>query len=243
MSPTGDYEGEMSRLTDAEIDVVIDGSAPRPALEDLTEFLSSTKLVVRRPIDASVEREHLSAIHEAAREPAPTTVIRRPAARPKRRALKVAAGALAFVLATGGLAAAHVLPAPAQDAIASVARNVGIHLPSSDDHPGHATGRNHPKKPKLDTKPGDSVADHDEGAGNDDRTPKPSPKTTKVKGEPGDNRSENARGNPGNPSNSNGAGKSEEAPRNDDVKTDRPPSDNNGHTKPDPKPLNGNDHL
>jgi hypothetical protein len=45
---------------------------------------------------------------------------------------RVAALGLAAALTlTGGLAAAGVLPAPAQDAIANVAGHVGLHLPSS----------------------------------------------------------------------------------------------------------------
>jgi len=66
----------------------------------------------------------------------------RPAVHARSFRLKVA-GAIAgaLVVASGGLAFAGALPAPAQDAVSTALSHVGISIPSSSDHPD---GSGHP---------------------------------------------------------------------------------------------------
>jgi hypothetical protein len=72
-------------------------------------------------------------------EPEPGIILLRPSQPKHRRALtprRVAALGLAAALTlTGGLAAADVLPDPAQDAVASVAGHLGLDFPHSSDVP------------------------------------------------------------------------------------------------------------
>jgi hypothetical protein len=72
-------------------------------------------------------------------EPEPGIILLRPTQPKHRRVLtprRVAALGLAAALTlTGGLAAADVLPDPAQDAVASVAGHLGLDLPDSSDVP------------------------------------------------------------------------------------------------------------
>jgi hypothetical protein len=72
-------------------------------------------------------------------DPAPGIILQRPT-QPKRRRMftprRVAALGLAAALTlTGGLAAADVLPDPAQDAVANVAGHLGLDFPHSSDVP------------------------------------------------------------------------------------------------------------
>lgn len=72
-------------------------------------------------------------------EPEPGTILLRPTQPKHRRVLtprRVAALGLAAALTlTGGLAAADVLPDPAQDAVANVAEHLGLDFPHSSDVP------------------------------------------------------------------------------------------------------------
>jgi hypothetical protein len=58
---------------------------------------------------------------------------------------KIAGVAIAAAAATGGLAAAGVLPAPAQQVVSHAASTVGIHVPShassTSEEPGHSSSR------------------------------------------------------------------------------------------------------
>jgi hypothetical protein len=74
-------------------------------------------------------------------EPAPGIILQRPTQPKHRRVLtprRVAALGLAAALTlTGGLAAADVLPDPAQDAVANVAGHLGLDFPHSSDVSDH----------------------------------------------------------------------------------------------------------
>jgi hypothetical protein len=74
-------------------------------------------------------------------EPAPGIILQRPTQPKHRRVLtprRVAALGLAAALTlTGGLAAADVLPDPAQDAVANVAGHLGLDFPHSADVSDH----------------------------------------------------------------------------------------------------------
>ena len=159
------------RLSHQDVDRLLAGKAPSGADrldEDLAAFTRDVRAAFVRPPSLDVERRHLAAAVEASRL---TTDKGEPAVRPaskaqgpesqasglpkwRRRsvlsslfaslAAKIAGVAVAAVAATGGLAAAGALPAPAQQAIASAASSVGFSLPSPGDGSpatqGQATG-------------------------------------------------------------------------------------------------------
>ncbi|MCI0343926.1 MAG: hypothetical protein L0221_00595, partial [Chloroflexi bacterium] len=150
-------------FTPDEAEALLGGRAfERDDLFELRDFVWTAKTVRKHP-SVRAERRHLVAIAEALQletfsEPAP-----RPRSNTMARLIlrsktfKAFAGAVAAVVAMGGLAAAQTLPAPAQDAMAEVAARVGIDLPHSTDAPTDA-----PTDAKVKTgadHDGDGVAD------------------------------------------------------------------------------------
>jgi len=152
MSDPGDYGSEMgnlNELSDRDIDGLFAGRTPR-ADEDLTELttlIEGVRVTCIQSLDPEMEQRHLSAIVKAAHltsTGARTTGAPAPNRSARRKSMlgallaplwaKIAVAALSAVAATSGLAAANVLPAPAQEAVANVAERLfGIDLPSEDD--------------------------------------------------------------------------------------------------------------
>ena len=120
-------------------------------LAALATFMRAAETMRTERPDAATEQRHLAAIATAtARLRADT-----PAASEagpsmlgvlRSRWFKAAAIGVAAVLTTGGLAAARMLPAPAQNAVAAVAQAIGIDLPDADDDPasGHRSTQDDP---------------------------------------------------------------------------------------------------
>jgi hypothetical protein len=157
MSLPDGNEGEMNvfrRLGDLEIEELLSGSAHADGegLDDLNALLGELRAAgsLESVADTLVDR-HVALAAEAARMSAgalPTVGQPHrpvPRLRVRRRKLvlgtllssivgKVVVGSVALAAATGGAAAAGVLPDPAQQAIADVASHIGIDLPSPADH-------------------------------------------------------------------------------------------------------------
>lgn len=149
MTGPGDYGSEMERfqgLSDREAESLLAGRAPASGgdLSDLAVLIEGVKAATVRPLDREVEERHLAAIKEALHlEGSRDSAIQGKRRATRRRSMiagllaplwaKIAVAAGAAVLATGGLAAADVLPQPAQDAVASAAERIGLELPSSED--------------------------------------------------------------------------------------------------------------
>lgn len=138
MSGGGDDTGEMTAdriFDDEQAEAFLGGRGPQDDV--LAAFFRTAKATAAQTPDEATQSLHLAAIAAAASQ------LERSAPRSrsrdmigtifKRRSTKIAAGAIAVVFATGGLAAADVLPDPAQDAVASIASNVGIDLPDSHE--------------------------------------------------------------------------------------------------------------
>jgi hypothetical protein len=144
----GDHPFEMGsirKFTRKQAEDLLAGrmAADQEGLRELAGFLRATKAVAYASPSAATEQRHLAAIAEAAAlaehgvdgrfaPPRRSNVMVATILRSKL--FKATAGAVAAVLATGGLAAANTLPGPAQDAVAFVAGTVGIDLPHADDH-------------------------------------------------------------------------------------------------------------
>ncbi|MEZ5144053.1 MAG: hypothetical protein R2726_16265 [Acidimicrobiales bacterium] len=95
--------------------------------EDLTpELLDDLRVAFVRAPAPDVEAVHLAAMRAAA-----TSRI----VRLRRRLLAPAIAGSAVLFGTAGLAAAGALPAPAQNAVASIVSPFGIELPRKDDPP------------------------------------------------------------------------------------------------------------
>ena len=141
MTGPGDDTGEMTpdRIFDDEQAESLLGGRPTADPHDdvLAAFFRTAKATAAQAPDEATQTLHLAAIAEAAshiERSAPRSRSRNMVSTIfKRRSAKIAAGAIAVVFATGGLAAADVLPEPAQDAVASIASNVGIDLPDSHE--------------------------------------------------------------------------------------------------------------
>ncbi len=73
-----------------------------------------------------------SRLPERTRDPVLTYIPRRGRRRGLTRRRLAVLGLAAVLMLTGGLAAAGVLPAPVQDAIANVAGHLGLHVPPAD---------------------------------------------------------------------------------------------------------------
>ena len=106
-------------------------------LAALATFMRGAETLRAEGPDAATEARHLAAIaQETARVRAsvPAASEQRPSVLGvlRSRWFKGTAIGLAAVLTTGGLAAARVLPAPAQNAIAAVAEAIGLDLPRAD---------------------------------------------------------------------------------------------------------------
>ena len=153
-------------LSDQDLDRLLAGKAPNggdPVDRELAAFVRDVRAAFLAEPAAETERRHLAAALEVSRLTAdkgdpgvrPASKAHRPGRRasglPKwrRRTVlsslfaslfaKIAAVAIAAAAATGGLAAAGALPAPAQQAISHAASTVGIHVPSPD-HTSPASG-------------------------------------------------------------------------------------------------------
>jgi len=143
----GDYAGEMDNrtpnFTPDEAEQLLRGRAlERDDLFELRDFVRTAAAATRTQPSVGAERRHLAAIAEATRlEP-----LSAPAPRSRSNVMvgsilrsktfKALAGAVAAVVAMGGLAAAQTLPGPAQDAMAEVAERVGIDLPHANEKRG-----------------------------------------------------------------------------------------------------------
>ena len=137
----GDYADEMQRdpITSDEADHLLSGRSARDDLSDVVSFVRSASALRNARPDAATQARHLAAMSEA------THLDPEPGYAPRSRSsvmvgsilrtkiFKVLAGAVAGVVAMGGLAAAHTLPAPAQDVVSAVAELIGIDLPRSNE--------------------------------------------------------------------------------------------------------------
>jgi hypothetical protein len=125
---------------DAEIEALLAGRKPadRPDLDDLVEFIRTAKAVSHQAPSPDVERRHLSAIVAATAE-APIELSRRRNMKSliASRWTKIAAATVIAFGTTSGLAAANVLPAAAQNALAAAAEKVGFDLPRSSEKAHH----------------------------------------------------------------------------------------------------------
>jgi hypothetical protein len=160
LSGRGGDSGEMEdpwSLSDADLDRLLAGKAPRPGTAfdpELAAFVQDLRAALTTPPPADVAARHIAAATEISRL---ATEQGDPAVRPaskahgpegqasglpkwRRRSVlssvfasltaKIAGVTIAAMAATGGLAAAGALPAPAQAAVASAAASVGITLPA-----------------------------------------------------------------------------------------------------------------
>lgn len=168
MSEYGAYQDEMDRfpsVSERELDRLLAGKAPAGdgELEELDAFIRGLRAAYLAAPAPEVEERHVAAIVKAARLiPDKGDPVVRPASKahgpgwqvsglPKWRrtrvmltqlfatlTAKIAAGAVAAVAATSGLAVAGALPDPAQQAVSDAAARVGITLPSpgsvADEH-------------------------------------------------------------------------------------------------------------
>ena len=143
----GDYAGEMENrtpnLTPDEAEELLRGRAlERDDLFELRDFVRTAAATTRTRPSVGAERRHLAAIAEATRlEPLSAPALRSRSNVMVRSILrskpfKALAGAVAALVAMGGLAAAQTLPGPAQDAMAEVAERVGIDLPHAKEKRG-----------------------------------------------------------------------------------------------------------
>ena len=158
-------------LSDQDLDRLLAGKAPSggdPVDRELTAFVRDVRTAFLAQPAAETERRHLAAALEVSRLTAgrgdpgvrPASKAPKPGQQasglPKwrRRTVlsslfaslfaKIAGVAIAAAAATGGLAAAGALPAPAQQAVSHAASTVGIHVPS----PEHASPTpEHPHSP------------------------------------------------------------------------------------------------
>jgi hypothetical protein len=148
---------DLDGISDQEIDRLLAGTAPAggAAVDPvLARFVREAGAAYHAPLPQEAAHRFLAAAIEASR----LTIDKGdPAARPASKAhgpgrqasglpnwrrrtvfstlfasltAKIAGVAVAAVAATGGLAAAGALPSPAQQAVASAASTIGIHLPS-----------------------------------------------------------------------------------------------------------------
>jgi hypothetical protein len=131
---------ERFTITSDEAEQLLNGRAfERDDLFELRDFVRTAASMTRAQPTPQTEQRHLAAIAEARHlEPLTTDAPRTRSKTMARsiirsKAFKTLAGAVAAVVAMGGLAAAQTLPAPAQDAMAEVAERVGITLPHSRD--------------------------------------------------------------------------------------------------------------
>ena len=158
-------------LSDQELDRLLAGRAPDggdPVDRELAAFVREVRTAFLAQPAAQTERRHLAAALEVSRlnagkgDPGVRTAGTAHGPDPqasgsprwRRRTVfsslfaslfaKIAGVAIAAAAATGGLAAAGALPAPAQQAVSHAASTVGIHVPSPEhasstsEHPGHS---------------------------------------------------------------------------------------------------------
>jgi hypothetical protein len=115
-------------LNDREIDMLLNGRPPRDDLGEVAEVVASLRADAAGPLDETVAADHMRAVAvELTPEVAPI------GARRRHMAAAVLAGAASFVLASGGLAAADMLPDRAQEVVADAGDAIGLNLPSPDD--------------------------------------------------------------------------------------------------------------
>ena len=141
---------DLPRLGAPVPDAADAGPADLPA-----SVVDDLRLALASPVDDAVAERHLAALFAEADALAATD--RHASSAPvaafrSRRRLAVAAAGVAVALgATSGLAAANMLPAPAQDAVAATAEVFGVDLPSSDDVPDTTPGGEAPARPSSTT--------------------------------------------------------------------------------------------
>ena len=138
-------------LTPDEAEHLLRGHGPdREELQAVRDFIamaSSTASAV--PSEATAQRHRAAMAGAVGLGPEPASFPRSRSNVMVRNVLRskifrTFAGALAGVVAMGGLAAAHTLPAPAQDAVSAVAERIGIDLPRSNEKEKKAkTGLDH----------------------------------------------------------------------------------------------------
>jgi hypothetical protein len=161
-------------LSDQELDRLLAGKVPDggdPVDRELAEFIREARTAFLARPAAQIERRHVAAALEVSRlnvdkgEGGVRTAskARRPDSqasgppRWRRRTVlsslfaslfaKIAGVAIAAAAATGGLAAAGALPAPAQQVVAHAASTVGIHVPSSEHASSTSEEPLHPPTP------------------------------------------------------------------------------------------------
>jgi len=148
MDVFGDYEDEMGRLSDEQIEEILSGAEPEdPSVARQAALFAEIKQSLLAEPAPEVAARHLAAMAAAAGGPElgqASTLPRRTSMRTLTRRRIAVLGLAAGLTLTGGIAAAAagVLPGPAQDAMASVASRVGITLPhSTDASSGDATSQ------------------------------------------------------------------------------------------------------
>lgn len=160
MRPSGGNGDEMDmfrRLGDREVEDLLSGIAPGEDgdLEDLVALIGELRAAGSlEPVSESLAERHVALAAEVARTFVGTSQTVQqphrpvPRLRERRRKLvlatllsslvgKIVVGSVAVAAATGGAAAAGVLPDPVQEVVADAASHIGIDLPSpADAHDG-----------------------------------------------------------------------------------------------------------
>jgi hypothetical protein len=135
-----------SKLREQDCDGIFAGTATDVEFVDIARFFREMRIELEEGPPEAVESEHLTAIFNEARQ-RPVTSIDPPPAAAFHRSLRlrspfrrlvtratIAAVAIAALAAFGGAAYAGVLPAPVQGRVATVARHIGLLLPSRHHH-------------------------------------------------------------------------------------------------------------
>jgi hypothetical protein len=154
---------------------------PGPDVHEIMELHTQLKALGREATPDPEPGWHRLSARLPEREPA--SVLTEPSHSRHRLRRRVAVvGLAAALMLTGGLAAADVLPGPAQDAVANLAGHLGLHLPHSPEVPDDAT---HGKEvsdvarstPKEGCEKGQAVSEVASSVGQDHRLgdPQPSP--------------------------------------------------------------------
>ena len=127
-------------ITPDEAEQILNGRAfERDDLFEIRDFVRTAAAMNRMAPSERAARAHIAAIVDATTlepisAPPPSPRSNRMRSILRSKVFKTFAGAIAAVVAMGGLAAAQTLPDPAQDAVASVAQKVGIGIPHSQAH-------------------------------------------------------------------------------------------------------------
>lgn len=165
-------------ISDADFDKLVAG---KPGAGPVARIVDQVNRAYVSPIPPATEARHLQAIHQAnrsrtragapaagtSRGPAALAPLRRFGVSLRQLGLVQLSGSTAvwavviglfFVGATGGLAAAGVLPAPIQSAVSSAAHSVGIEMPKPPAPPARLPATEPPPAGRVDVTESDLAA-------------------------------------------------------------------------------------